>query len=70
VSHLTRELVRPVVWSVRGEFGRGRFAPGFRRRRLLLDRLFLGCLGYTGVGCAVLICERARYTETWATPHA
>ena len=32
LSHMSRELVRPVVWSVRGEFGRGRFAPAFRRR--------------------------------------
>jgi hypothetical protein len=32
VSHLTHELVRPVVWSVRDELGRSRFAPAFRRR--------------------------------------
>ena len=40
LSHLSRELVRPVVWSVRGEFGRGRFAPAFRRRSVPFGTLF------------------------------
>src|SRR5579859_1159506 len=40
VSHLTRELVRPVVWSVRGKFARGRFAPAFRRRSVPFGSLF------------------------------
>ncbi len=40
LSHLARELVRPVVWSVRCEFGRGRFAGAFRRRSVPFGSLF------------------------------
>lgn len=40
LGHLGRELIRPLVWSLRADYRRGRFAAAFQRRSVPFGKLF------------------------------